>query len=244
MTRLFHVITITLIGWLATGSSLTLADGGLPVTPFQAHYEVFGKGLSLGEAVMSLTAVGSDGYRMNSDVKPSGLAALLASARVHEQVSGKIHDGYIQPIRYERQMDTGKKSSDVQLNFDWQANQVEARDNAQHATLPLSPGVVDPLSLNMAVMWDLQRNRLPKQYTLVDETELKTFQIHNQGEEILDTPLGQLRTVRISHSKPGNTRITTFWLALELHYLPVRIAQYKKGQEVMRMEVRTVKDPP
>lgn len=242
MTRLFHVIA--LIGWLAAGSPLALADGGLPVTPFQARYEVFGKGLSLGEAVMSLTAVGSDGYRMSSDVKPSGLAALLASARVHEQVNGKIHDGRIQPIRYERQMDTGKKSSNVQLDFDWQANQVEASDNAEQATLPLSPGVVDPLSLNMVVMRDLQLNRLPKQYTLVDEIELKTFQIHNQGEETLNTPLGQLRTIRISHSKPGNTRITTFWFAPELHYLPVRIAQYKKGQEVMRMEVRAAENSP
>ncbi|MEZ5576938.1 MAG: DUF3108 domain-containing protein [Candidatus Competibacteraceae bacterium] len=123
-------------------------------------------------------------------------------------------------------METSKKSGDVQLSRLW----VEARSGTQRATLPLSPGVVDPLSLNMVVMRDLQRDRLPKQYTLVDETALRTFQIRNEGEEVLDTPLGRLRTLRISHSKPGNTRITTFWFAPELRYLPVRIAQHKKGE--------------
>ena len=242
MTRSFHAIMLA--AGLALGLSTSAAGGELPVAPFQARYEVYGQGFSLGEAVMSLTADGSGGYRMSSDVRPNGLVALLASASVRERASGEIRDGRIQPTRYERRMETGKKSGDVQLRFDWPAGRVEARSGTRQATLPLSPGVVDPLSLNMVVMRDLQRDRLPGQYTLVDETELRTFQIRNEGEEILDTPLGRLRALRVSHSKPGNTRITTFWFAPELRYLPVRIAQHKKGKEVMRMEIRTVERQP
>ena len=242
MKRLLHAVALA--AGLALGSSSPAAGDGLPVAPFQARYEVYGQGFSLGEAVMSLAAVGSSGYRMSSDVRPNGLVALLASARVYERASGEIRDGRIQPTHYERQMETGRKSGDVQLRFDWRAGRVEARSGARQATLPLSPGVVDPLSLNMVVMRDLQRDRLPEQYTLVEETELRTFQIRNEGEEVLDTPLGRLRALRVSHSKPGNTRITTFWFAPELRYLPVRIAQHKKGKEVMRMEIRTVERQP
>ena len=59
MKRSFHAIMLA--AGLAFGLS-TVASDELPVAPFQAHYEVYGQGLSLGEAVMSLAADGSGGY--------------------------------------------------------------------------------------------------------------------------------------------------------------------------------------
>jgi len=187
-----------------------------------------------------LTAVGTGAYRMTSDVRPNGLVALLASGRIHEQVSGEIRDGAVRPSQYERLLDTGRKSDHMQLRFDWSTGQVQARHNADQATLPLAPGVVDPLSLQLVVMGDLQRGRAPSQYSLVDKTEIKTYQIRNQGREVLDTPLGKLNTVLINQYTPGKTRMTTFWVAPDLQYLPVRIMQEKKGKEDLRMEIRAV----
>ena len=221
-------------------TSLATAADGLPVAPFQARYEVYASGFSIGEAVITLTAAAPDAYQMSSDVRPNGLVALLASGRIHEQASGKIHHGAIRPIQYERLLDTGRKSNRMQLYFDWSAAQIQARYNSEQATLPLSPGVVDPLSLQLVVMRDLQRGQVPNQYSLVDKTEIKTYHIRNQGEEMLDTPLGPLRTVRINQYTPGKTRMTTFWVAPEQHYLLVRISQEKNGKEEVRMEIRAV----
>jgi hypothetical protein len=230
-----------LVGTLLMGCSLAKANpNDLPVSPFQARYEVYGSGFSIGEAIMTLTAAGPGAYQMSSQVRPNGLAALIVSGRIDEKVNGEIRDGAVRPDRYERWVETPKKKQTVQLRFDWPANRIQARDNQEQATLPLSPGVVDPLSLNLRVMWDLQRGRVPPEYALVDETELKIYQIKNEGEESLDTPLGKLRAVRISQSKPGKTRITTFWFAPDLRYLPVRVAQEKEGKELLRMEIRAV----
>lgn len=44
----------------------------------------------------------------------------------------------------------------------------------------------------------------------------------------------------INQYTPGKTRMTTFWVAPELQYLPVRITQEKKGKEELRMEIRAV----
>ena len=232
---------IALISSLMLGFSLAHASpNDLPVRPFQARYEVYGSGFSIGEAVMTLTAAGPGAYQMSSEVRPNGVVALLVSGQIDEKANGEIRDGMVRPTRYERRVETPKKKQAVQLRFDWSANQIQARDNQDQATLPLSPGVVDPLSLNLRVMWDLQRGRVPSEYALVDETELKTYQIKNEGEESLDTPLGTLRAVRISQSKPGKTRITTFWFAPDLHYLPVRVVQKKDGKELLRMEIRSV----
>ena len=231
---------IALVSALTFGSFATTVAANLPVAPFQARYEVYGSGFSLGEAVMTLAATGATGYRMSTEVRPNGLAALLVSGRLDENVSGEIREGQVWPDQYERRTETRRRTQTVQLRFDWPAGQVQARSDQQQARLQLAPGVLDPLSLNLRVMWDLQRGRLPDRYTLVDETELKTFQVRNEGEETLNAPLGSLRTLRVSHSKPGKTRITTFWFAPAMNYLPVRVAQEKKGKEELRMEIRAV----
>ncbi len=232
------VSSLTLNPW-----ALATADG-LPVSPYQARYEVYASGLSIGEAVVTLTATGPGTYQMSSDVRPNGLVALLASGRIHEQASGEIREGAIRPSQYERLLDTGRKSNHMQLRFDWSAGQVQARYNENQAILPLAPGVVDPLSLQLVVMGDLQRGRVPGQYSLVDKTEIKTYQVRNQGQETLDTPLGTLHTVRINQFTPGKTRMTTFWVAPERHYLLVRITQEKDGKEELRMEIRSVERQP
>jgi len=220
------------------------AADGLPVPPYQARYEVYASGFSIGEAVVTLAAAGSDGYQMRSDVQPNGLAALFASGRIQEQASGHIRNGVIYPDQYQRRLDTGRKSKQMQADFDWPAGQMIARNDGEAATLPLSPGIVDPLSLQLLVMSDLKRGQLPNQYRLVEKIAMKTYQIRNQGEEILETPLGPLRTVRINQSTPGKTRMTTLWIAPELHYLVVRIAQEKSGKEELRMELRSVARQP
>lgn len=230
---------VVLASSLALGPLATVANG-LSVTPFQARYEVYASGFSIGEAVIALSVASPNTYQMSSDVQPNGLVALLASSRIHEQASGEIRNGVIRPIQYERRLDTGRKSHHMQLHFDWSAGQIQARYNAEQATLPLSSGVVDPLSLQLMVMGDLKRGQIPDQYRLVDKTEIKTYQIRNQGEETLDTPLGSLRTVRINQYTPGKTRMTTFWVAPERQYLLVRIAQEKNGKEEVRMEIRAI----
>lgn len=225
---------------LALDSMAAAVANGLPVAPYQARYEVYASGFSIGEGVISLTTTGPGTYQMSSDVRPNGLVALLASGRIHEQVSGEIRDGAIRPSQYERLLDTGRKSTTMQLRFDWPAGQVLARSDAEQATLPLSPGVVDPLSLQLVVMGDLKRGQVPDRYSLVDKIQIKTYQIRNQGEETLSTPLGRLRTVRINQYTPGKTRMTTFWVAPDLQYLLVRISQEKDGKEELRMEIRAV----
>ncbi len=233
-----------LVGWVLPYSLLAAVAADGLLTPYQARYEVFASGFSVGEAVISLRMPTPESYQMNSVVRPNGLVAVLASGQIDEQAAGAIQDGVIQPHDYARRLEAGKKSEQMQLRFDWAARQVQARYNTEQAMLPLAPGVVDPLSLQLLVMGDLQRNRLPEQYRLVDKTSIKSYQIRNQGQETLATPLGTLTTTRIQQFEPGKTRITTFWVAPALHYLLVRISQEKKGKEVIRMEIRAVDRSP
>ncbi len=113
------VRAVALVGPLLLGCPLAEASpNDLPVSPFQARYEVYGSGFSIGEAVMTLTAAGPGAYRMSSQVRPNGLAALLVSGQIDEQANGEIRDGDVRPARYERRVETPKKKQTGQLRFD------------------------------------------------------------------------------------------------------------------------------
>ena len=218
----------------------TSAADGLPIDPFTAQYTVYGRGVPLGEATLKLSDIGGGRYRMWSDVRPSGLAALLVSDQISEQAEGEFYDGTPHPSRYQQQRQKNKETMVTRLEFDWQAKTLQASSNGDSATLRLTPRVVDPLSLHLLVMGDLQHGRAAAAYTLVDDTELRTYQVSYDGEEILDTPLGSLRAVRISRQRPGSSRTTRLWFAPKLGYLPVRITQYKSGNENLSMEIKQV----
>ncbi len=233
--------SITLLTTVLAGLFLSaVAVAALPISPFLATYQVYGAGIPLGESVVELQDAGNDRYRMRSEVKPTGLASLLVSEQLSEQASGRFRNGLPLPARYEQQRNGSKGPSNQQAEFNWVDNQLIAEADGQTARLTLSPRVVDPLSLHLLVMQDLKRNRLPGQYILVDKTELKTYQVTAGGEEILDTPLGKLRTIKISRQKPGSNRVTRLWFAPDLDYLLVQIAQTKNDKEVLRMEIKGV----
>lgn len=219
--------------------SLTVTAESLPVAPFTAYYTVYGKGLPLGEATLSLSDEGGGHYQMSSDVHPTGVAALLVSKELREQVSGRFANGIPQPARYEQQQRGSDRGTTV-LEFDWQQGELQAHSGAAQATLPLAARVVDPLSLHLLVIEDLQQGRQVDSYTLVDETELKTYTVSHDGEKTLETPLGQIKTVQISRQRPGSSRITRLWFAPAYGYLPVQITQYKNGSEDLSMVIARI----
>lgn len=121
--------TAVLVASLLLGCSVAQADADpLPVSPFRARFEVYGSGIPIGEAVMTLAATGPGTYQMRSEVRPNALATLLVSGQIDEQVRGEIRAEVIRPTHYERRMETSKKKQTVQLQFDWAANRLEARD--------------------------------------------------------------------------------------------------------------------
>ena len=230
--------------WTALVTLLTHAAKVVAMPPYQARYAVSVSGLPVGEAVMRLENTGPEGYRMTSEVRPNGLVAALAGGSIQEQASGVVQAGQIQPLHYTRRLEAGRRSERVELRFDWTAGQVKAQANSRQAVLALTPGIADPLSLQLQVRQDMQRGQLRASYHLVDQTAIKSYRVRNLGQETLNTPLGRLVTTRLEQFEPGKTRKTTFWLAATLNQLPVRITQEKKGAEVLRLEIRTLDRSP
>lgn len=180
--------------WLLLTSAY--AQTSLPITPFSASYAVYGKGMALGNGEITLIDEGSGRYRMQSRLNPEGLAALLISGNISEDVNGVFTDGVPLPDVYRQQFGSGKKARSVDLRFDWQNAQVAASyqegKKQQQATLAISAGAVDPLSLHLLVMYNLQRGQRPELFTMINKTESRQYRVQYNDGEMLQTPLGKL----------------------------------------------------
>lgn len=220
--------------------SRNIAETTLPIQPFEVRYTIYGKGLPIGEAVMILSDEGNGGYRMQFDVRPTGAVSLFSSQRVRERVNGKIQNGIIQPANYE-QLRKGKKKRTVQLTFDWQKGTVSGKKNDRSVSLMLAPRVVDPLSMYLLVITDLQKGKNVNEYTLVSDDKLKTYQVRREGTETVETPFGNLQTLRVSRQRASSDNTTILWFAPALSYLPVQISKMEKGKEELRMTLKELK---
>ena len=118
---------------------------------------------------------------------------------------------------------------------------MQARHNDQQVALELTSRVLDPLSTYLQVMYDLTRGDTVDRYRLLDETEIKNYQVEYHGRETLDTPLGPLDVLRVSRQRPGSSRRIEFWFAVDYDYLPVQVTQYKDGSENLRMMIRELR---
>ena len=61
--------------------------------------------------------------------------------------------------------------------------------------------------------------------TVVNRGKHKTYQIKIIGEEVIDSPVGKLNTVKLSRSREGSDSETIVWLAKDWNYLIVRLEQ-------------------
>jgi len=238
--RYTALVLINLLGLLLATSAW--AVDSLPIQPFKARYSgnviVPLKPVDLSfKGAMELTLSDAGGGRYRLDSLISGLIGSINS-----QVEGEFLKDAIHPLRYEQTTNTLKKSQ-TRAVFNWQNKTIDAQEDDEQRTLPLTEGVVDPLSLYLLVMRNLQEGRKTPQYTLLSSIRLKTYLASPEGEETLETPLGKLRTLRISsrRDKPGNEGdITTLWFAPALGYLPVQMVRQEGGRETLRMTIQEV----
>jgi hypothetical protein len=173
---------------------------------------------------------------MEVEARPNDVAEILIPAELSIQANGEIRNGMIHPQRYEEKI-TGMDVDATRLIFDWNAGQLQAQSGSERATLPLSAGVLDPLSMTLVAMRDLRQGQKIGEYSLANETEIKKYRIQVDGEESIPTALGNLRTVRIKDRKPDGSRVTSFWFAPELNYLLVQAVQLRKGFETFRLAI-------
>src|SRR3990172_546236 len=202
--------------------SLSASAASMFPQQFTARYSVSGNGRELGVMTRTVIAQGKDEFLFKSELKAThGLYALLR-VKVLKKSRWQLRNGLVRPLSYSYKQ-SGPSSRQSQASFDWGSNVVRVMHKNKSLELPATVGMLDKLLYQLVLMRDLESVKNPVQYTVVDGSKVKHYPIDRLGEEIIDTPLGLLQTVKVQYHKPGSERTTTLWCAKSLHYLPVRL---------------------
>ena len=194
-----------------------------------AVFDVTRNGTSVGYLESSLKYLGQT-YQYKKSTQSTGLAKLLTKAKISEQAAGKFSGERLIPVSYSFNQSTRKKRVTDKARFS--GNRASGMYKGNAYSLPTPANVVDRASLEIAVARDLQLNKPQLQYNVVERGKLKQYIFVRAGSEVLETPAGSFNTIKVEVKRDDKSRKTTYWMAKELTYLPVKMLHEEDGEVI------------
>jgi len=222
-------VTPIIIVCLATLIQPVFAQQLLPI--FTAHYSLSKGPIKFGKTIRKIVRVDEKHFLFESVTIPKGIATIFTEGEVTEKSKWIIHDQAIRPIEYSYVNTASKKKRDVKLLFDWQTQTVTNIINGDPWKMKLTIGTQDKLVYQLSVMLDLAKQQKQLEYLIADGGKLKTYSIKISGEELIEIPLGNFKTTKVTRT--GKNSTTILWCAQDLNYLPIKIEQIKDSGNVV-----------
>ena len=191
---------------------------------FQVHY-----GLASGEQTLVWINEGRQRYTVISVAEATGLAGLFYRGKFVQTSRGRITPQGLQPEEFWDQR--GDKRSSAQFDA-LQGHLTLNPEKGAPRHFTYQGEVQDVLSLffQLALTAPPPDGRLA--YTVFNGKKLRNYRYAVQGEAVLETPVGSLRTLHLARVTDSDGRFEV-WLAIDRHYLPVRVLKSDdKGNEV------------
>ncbi len=199
--------------------------------PFVAVYEVRTGGIGVGTMTRRFQIDAGSHYRFESVVESTGLVAMIKPLRIEETSDGSWTADGLRPVHYEYTRRSGKKHKHSAIDFDWAGSRAAAMVNDTPVDFELSPGTVDKLSYQLALMQDLAAARAELRYRVADIGRSKDYVLAQRPREQVKAAGQAYTTVPVEYARDDGRR-TVLWCAEILGYLPVRIEYREKDGEV------------
>ena len=201
----------------------------LPISDnFSAEYILQSGLFDIGKTKRTLRPLENGRYAFISTTKATGMFAMFFNGKITERSIWEYHEGRARSLQYSYK-DTNKKKRNVSLAFDWEKKTVTNTINGEPWNMTIPPDTQDKLIYQINIMFNFLENKTIKaiKINVADGGKLKTHNVIIQKKEVIKTPAGKFKTIRIYRA--DGKRVTTLWCAPSLNYLPVRIEHYKKG---------------
>jgi len=221
-----------LSGFCLLISSATVLAGTGAVPAFHAEYALYIKGIKVAEMERRFSRSGDGHYLYISDTRTTGLFSLIRDDRITEESRGTLNRDTLKPLHYQYSHTGSKKHRKVSIRFDWHNQEVINQVNGSAWKMDLKAGVVDKLLYQYIIMQDLESGKRHLRYEIADGGRTKTYRFEPRGEEVINTPLGKLRTLKLRRNKPNSRRETVLWCAENLHFLPVKVRNVEDDGKV------------
>lgn len=224
--KIKQIFTVLLLNFAAVSAF------ALPA-PFEATYAVSKSGMTLGEMNVSLSYTGNT-YRYFKTSKATGLASFLSGDKVVENVVGKFQGNYLQPTNYLYHHTSKRKDRKDQFQF-IKPTQVAGAYRDKTYNLQVPKESIDRASLELALARDVAIKNKDLKYSLVERGKQKDYSIKRLGQEKLTVSGKEYLAEKLIIERASSERTTTFWLAKDIDYLPIKIDHVEKGDPVVTL---------
>ena len=206
---------------------------------FEATFLLEAAGTKVARTRWSLAPGAGSTYVSTSRTEPIGVFSLIRDDTRVERSEWTYKGDWLQPLtyRYER---TGRKAREIDIEFDWEANIARHDSPGAAWSLPVPRGTMDKFNYILALMRDLSRGEGHVEYPIADGGRLRRYVLANVGEERIETALGTFDTTVIRRERENSKRLTTFWCAKELGFLPVRIVHVERDGNSMTLQIESL----
>lgn len=236
--RLFLSVVTGAILSVATFTGTARAAGAPSadeLKPFQASYTWIWHGLTVAESSLKLEHV-DDTWVYRTKSEPRGIGRMLSERPVQESVMRVTEEGVL-PLSYKADDGTSATKRDADIKYDWDHGRVTGVYEDTKVDMPTSSGIQDDLSVQIALMVELLRGRTPDRFSLLNGNSVREYRYVRENEVTLATAVGDIPTVVYRSEKVGSPRVTRFWCAPSLGFIPVRVEQTRKDDVEWTMQV-------
>jgi len=203
-----------------------------------------GDGLPVGRVVQTWEMEGGR-YLLASDAETTGLIDFFSPQHLRYISQGRVTPQGLRPEEFFITRMRRGNTEAAQARFDWDSRQILYGYPHDRKVAALVEGAQDLMSL----AYHLALSPPKPGRIQVAVTSGRDFDVHEidvYPEEVIDTPIGELRALRLSQiARPGKEHFD-LWLAVQYNYLPVRLRHYdRKGAhagEQVAIEIRVGDD--
>jgi hypothetical protein len=208
---------------LAGAAALALAaTPALALDAFTAAYQANAMGMQ-GDGQMTLTAQGTGKWKYDMTVR-NQLVNLIQSTTFEEK------DGQYRPLSSSDSSMVLVKSKSVKTAYDWSSNQAtwsgDVKDNRK-GPVPLQPGDMDALLVNLAIVRDVHAGK-PLNYRMLENGKATPTSYQAAGKETITVAGKQLSATKVSLT--NGKKQTIVWVVPDMP-VPARILQRQNGQD-------------
>jgi hypothetical protein len=199
----------------------TLADAA--PRSVRASYAGFMNGMGIGTINEVYEADGAS-YRIVSETKPTGLAAVILRQPLHVTSAGQLAREGLRPAQFEARR-SANESPVVSALFDWTGKQLTIKHDGKTESMALPPGTQDRLSVMYQFMFIPPERLRQLEIPMTNGRKLSRYhyRVADEAEIEIDTGLGRLRTVHLVKQRDPDDPVTEVWLSPVHQYLPVKM---------------------
>jgi Protein of unknown function (DUF3108) len=230
--------------WLAAAAGTLLLAGAAAAAaedlkPYTATYNGIWKGMTVAASTLKLEQTG-DTWTFSSRSEGRGIGKLASGIFPPLQTSVvRVTDQGVLPQSF--RSTGGDRDKSIALDYDWQTHRVTGTYEGTKVDLPLTPGVQDDGSVQLAFMVEILAGRTPPTVQLIDKNSVREYEFSRDGEATIKTALGEVHTVIFKSQKKYSPRITRFWCAPDRGYVPMMVQQKKDDDVQWTLEIQSLK---